>query len=114
MATWRRWAPAVATIAIAACSGSLAPSTVGRGVVLAESSTIVVGDSVQLTPGVRYSDGRFVAIETATVTSAAPGIASYNSMTRYLRGVAAGTARITVTVPEVATFDTTFTVVAAP
>ena len=110
----RRGAALIAALGGLLACKAVASSVAGHGEVHASSSTIAVGDSVQLTAGVQYQDGRFVPFSSATITSSAPAVASYDATTRYLRGNSAGTTRVQVAIRDVGTFDTLFTVVAAP
>ena len=102
---------AMAMAIVTACSGEVNTPPNGRAVIASRSSELSVGDTMTLSPGVQYNDGRWVPLDTFTL-SVIPDTtyAAVDQPTRLLRGKKAGTATVKLDIPNVGSITRDFVI----
>ncbi len=94
---------------VAACAGTIT-SPIGKPIMRSRTTTLRVGDTVTVQGGVLYNDGRFDPFPQPRYSSQDNNVASVGLESGLVRGLAPGSVRIVVTVPNIGQQDTLFTV----
>lgn len=102
--------------ALAACASDTTSSPAASAHVVTSKTSLVVGDTMLVTAGLRYGDGRFVEFPSYTVSVADTNVARVLAGTRIVQGKEIGDAVVRVRIPSDPLFalDTVFRVNAAP
>ena len=93
------------------CEGERIVTAVGHGVIRMPSTSVQVGERMTVVAGVLYDDGRFVPFQNVHYLSSDTTKATIDGATGVVTGVAQGTSTLSAAIPQVATLDTTVTVV---
>lgn len=106
---WFMFAALTVTIG---CAGEpvTTPST-GKAVIASRSSELSVGDTMTLSPGVQYNDGRWVPL-TDVKLSVIPDTthAAIDTVTHVMRGRQPGTATVRLDIPQVGSITRDFVI----
>lgn len=82
----------------------------GRAVIAARASELSVGDTMTLSPGVQYNDGRWVPLDDAKLTLVDTTAATLDTSTNLLRGKSPGTAVARLDIPQVGSITRDFVI----
>jgi hypothetical protein len=98
-------------LALPGCNGSSTTAKQGTVVIRARATSLAVSDTMTLSVGVRYTNGTFVPLTLAYgIASQNASIATVDSTTRVMRGVAVGDVVLRVIISGGLSFDSTFSV----
>ena len=101
-----------ALVAAAACGGEAieGPSN-GHAEIASRSTTLSVGDTMTLNPGILYNDGRWVPITNAKLLVQDTAYADVDSATRVLRGKKPGMAVVILDITQVGSITKNFNII---
>lgn len=100
-----------ALLGAAACGGgSVDEPPNGHAEIASRSSTLNVGDTMTLSPGILYNDGRWVPLTDARLSVENPIYATVDTTTRILLGKKPGTAVVVLEIPQVGILKKNFTI----
>lgn len=101
----------VALLGAAACGGgSVDGPTNGHAEIASRSTTLSVGDTMTLSPGILYNDGRWVPLTEARLSVEDTSFAAIDTVTRILRGKKTGIAVVVLEIPQVGILKKNFTI----
>lgn len=101
-----------ALLGAAACGGgSVDEPSNGHAEIASRSTTLSVGDTMTLSPGILYNDGRWVPITEAKLSVEDTMIAAIDTTTRILRGKKTGLAVVVLEIPQVGTLKKNFSII---
>jgi hypothetical protein len=101
----------VALLGAAACRGETVDGhTNGHAEIASRSTLLSVGDTMTLSPGILYNDGRWVPLTDVTLTVGDPEIAEMLT-SRILRGKKVGLAVVTLHIPQVGSISKNFSII---
>ena len=108
-----RCATLVALLAGAvACGGGTVdgPST-AHAEIASRSTTLSVGDTMTLSPGILYNDGRWVPLDKAKLSVEDTAYADVDTVTRILRGKKPGIAIVVLDITQVGTVKKNYNII---
>jgi hypothetical protein len=97
---------------IVACGGGSveSPST-AHAEIASRSSTLSVGDTMTLNPGILYNDGRWVPLDKAKLAVEDTSYAEVDTVTRILRGKKPGIAIVVLDITQVGTVKKNYNII---
>lgn len=101
----------LAAAAVIGCAGEgINTPADGKAVIASRSTQLSVGDTMTLTPGVQYNDGRWVPLEDAKLSLKDTISARLDTATNLLTGKSPGTAEVRLEIPRVGTITREFAI----
>lgn len=112
MTAGQRCLMAAAILVAAACGGGGVdePSN-GHAVIASRSTTLSVGDTMTLNPGILYNDGRWVPLTEARLSVEDTTFATVDTVTRILMGKKPGTAIVVLEIPQVGILKKNYSII---
>ena len=103
----------VAAILVAAgCGGgSVDEPSNGHAEIASRSTTLSVGDTMTLNPGILYNDGRWVPLTEAKLSVEDTSFAAVDSVTRILVGKKPGVAVVVLEIPQVGVLKKNYSII---
>ena len=112
MTAGRRCFLVAAILVATACGGgSVDEPSNGHADIASRSTTLSVGDTMTLNPGILYNDGRWVPLTEAVLSVENTAIATIDPGTRLLLGKAPGTAIVVLEIPQVGTLKKNYNII---
>lgn len=101
-----------AFLVAAACGGgSVDEPSNGHAEIASRSTTLSVGDTMTLSPGILYNDGRWVPLTEAKLSVEDSSFAAVDTATRILRGKKPGTAVVVLEIPQVGILKKNYSII---
>lgn len=91
-----------------ACSEEVSAPSSGQAIIASRSRELSVGDTMTLSPGVLYNDGRWVPLTNVSLSVDDTTIATIDSASQVLRGRKPGVAVVTLDIPQVGSVSRDF------
>lgn len=98
--------------AAAACGGEPESPSTGHAEIASRSSTLSVGDTMTLSPGILYNDGRWLPLDNrARLSVEDTSYAEVDTVTRILRGKKPGIAIVVLDITQVGTVKKNYNII---